>query len=152
MVQKWNRNSFLYVSASLICHSFPIKFSLSRFDAVSSRSAPNHWQDKNSPVALRSTFLKDHLTITNVTVRDAGLYKCRVDYRLEQTTFQGVNLTLVELGTKPEIYQAGNKIDRWLEVREGEIYSLDCRTKGGKPSPMVTWWKGKNLLDETFHR
>ena len=85
-------------------------------------------------------------------MEDAGLYKCRVDYRLEQTTFQGVNLTVVELGSKPVIYYKGKRIERWLEAKEGEKYSLECRTKGGNPSPQVTWWKGKTLLDATFHR
>ena len=83
---------------------------------------------------------------------DAGLYKCRVDYRLEQTTFQGVNLTVVELGSKPVIYHEGKIIERWLEAREGEKYSLECRTTGGNPSPRVTWWKEKTLMDATFHR
>ena len=132
--------------------SILILSSCSSFDAVSLRSAPNHWQDKKSSVAMRSKFLKDYLRIMRVTREDAGLYKCRVDYKLEQTTFQSVNLTVVELGSQPVIYHEGEKIKRWVEAKEGEEFSLECRSKGGNPSPRVTWWRGKDLLDETFYR
>ena len=42
-------------------------------------------------------------------MEDAGVYKCRVDYKREQTTFQGVNLTVVELSSKSVIHQEGGK-------------------------------------------
>ena len=85
-------------------------------------------------------------------MEDAGMYKCRIDYKMEQTSFQNVNFTVVEIPSEPVIQRKGVVVNRWIEVKEGESYNLECNTNGGVPSPKVTWWKERTLIDSSFAR
>ena len=125
---------------------------LYRYDAVSSTAIPTHWKDKMSSFALRSEFQEDHLKILGTKRKDAGLYKCRVDYKLMQTSFQSINLTVITLPSEPIILYNGTVVERWLEVKEGQRLNLECYTRSGSLSPDVTWWSGTQLIDESFER
>ena len=72
-------------------------------DSVDTRDADFHAAEQWSGddiLGQRATFRADRhpsaaLILTNVKLRDEGLYRCRVDFRLAQTRNAHVNLTVI---------------------------------------------------------
>jgi len=83
---------------------------------------------------------------------DAGLYKCRVDFKIQPTTISHVNLTVNTPPGKPVIYEgSGREVRLKLgPYRLGEAVTVKCLVVGGRPSPSVTWWRDHHLVDDTF--
>ncbi|MCL4148666.1 UNVERIFIED_CONTAM: hypothetical protein GTU68_010197, partial [Idotea baltica] len=59
---------------------------------------PKHWWDADllsSRAFFNAQSSPAHLLLRHVTPRDAGLYKCRVDFQREPTRNSRVNLTVI---------------------------------------------------------
>ncbi|XP_011160086.1 hemicentin-2 isoform X1 [Solenopsis invicta] len=89
------------------------------------------------------------LKVTKVTLKDQGVFRCRVDFVDSPTRNFRVNLTLVEQPSKPVIYDAQGREVSGVggPFLEGYNLALICQVSGGKPKPSVTWWKDGELLD-----
>ncbi|XP_076547523.1 motor axon guidance molcule sidestep isoform X3 [Osmia lignaria lignaria] len=89
------------------------------------------------------------LKVTKVTYKDQGIFRCRVDFINSPTRNFRVNLTLVEEPSKPVIYDAQGREVTGVggPFLEGYNLALTCQVAGGRPKPMVTWWKDGKLLD-----
>ena len=116
---------------------------------------PLHWRDPDAQISFRSEF-EPHpstsvLMIKKTQLEDSGLYKCRVDYFLEQTTFQLMNLVVIVPPQKPKIYlDNGLSVMDRLVVKENQSLSLTCESVGGSPLPELTWWKDHHKLDNSY--
>ncbi|XP_033322512.1 neural cell adhesion molecule 2 [Megalopta genalis] len=90
------------------------------------------------------------LEIDPLETSDAGVYRCRVDYKNSPTRNQKVNLTVIVPPSKPTIYTGDGRSLAEVSFNEGSVLSLLCEVIGGSPAPNVTWhFKGK-LLDNTY--
>lgn len=89
------------------------------------------------------------LKVTKVTLKDQGIFRCRVDFMDSPTRNFRVNLTLVERPSKPVIYDAQGREVTGVggPFLEGYSLALTCQVSGGRPKPSVTWWKDGELLD-----
>ncbi|XP_069178551.1 protein turtle homolog A isoform X1 [Procambarus clarkii] len=117
------------------------------------RNGPaTHWKSPDH-LGLRATFeaARNALNILRVQTPDEGIYRCRVDFRINPTLTFISNLSVIVPPRRLLVY-----IDPDTEVRgvvgpflEGETVTLNCRAEGGSPPPSVTWWEGAVLLDMT---
>lgn len=89
------------------------------------------------------------LKVTKVTLKDQGVFRCRVDFVDSPTRNFRVNLTLVEQPNRPVIYDAQGREVTGVggPFLEGYNLALICQVSGGKPKPSVTWWKDGEVLD-----
>merc|ERR1719507_2662786 len=125
------------------------------FNAMNERLEPTHWRDPEENLAVRSVFRattpRSFLFVNNSGLEDAGMYKCRVDYHLEQTSFQLVHLKVLVPPKKPTIFFRSLPItDGRLQVSANDSALLVCESKGGVPQPTLTWWQDNKLLDQSF--
>ncbi|XP_068232123.1 cell adhesion molecule 2-like [Palaemon carinicauda] len=116
----------------------------------------DHWSDikvLGSRATLEVTTSPALLRLTSVRDGDQGLYKCRVDFKLQPTKTTRVNLTVV---TPPEsvsviIHKKDGPSTRVTNIvgpyTEGDILKLTCIAHGGKPRPSVVWFEDTHLLD-----
>ncbi|XP_068894173.1 neural cell adhesion molecule 1 isoform X1 [Tenebrio molitor] len=94
---------------------------------------------------------KARLKIRNVTIHDAGVFRCRVDFDNSPTRNFQVNLTLVEQPSAPRIFDAeGHEIrqdkDAGPFFEDQELF-LECQVRGGNPRPSLIWWYNNTILD-----
>ncbi|XP_057374679.1 nephrin-like isoform X2 [Daphnia carinata] len=119
-------------------------------------SRPRHWSDENV-LGKRAFFSKlqsnrsssGRLMIDNVRETDAGLYRCRVDFKRSPTRNSRVNLTVV---VPPKQMKITN--EKGVDVGdligpfdEGATLILVCIVTGGNPMPEVTWWQEERMID-----
>ncbi|XP_045453018.1 hemicentin-1-like [Melitaea cinxia] len=91
------------------------------------------------------------LLITALRGDDQALYHCRVDFLLAPTRNVGVNLTVIVLPSQPFFLdELGNKVERRIgPYHEGDTLVLSCLVIGGRPPPRISWYSGKDLVDES---
>ena len=100
---------------------------------------PKHWQDPNSMLTSRLQYLPERLVISGVKLSDAGVYKCRVDYYLEQTSFQLVRLKVIVPPEPPNIFYRSKPVaGNTLHVKENMSVILVCESSG---SDLVSSWE-----------
>lgn len=110
------------------------------------------WSDEKI-FSNRAYFLTDkkpiaQLAIDRVHEKDAGIYKCRVDFLIGQTRNTKVNLTVIIPPHKIFITDE-NGITRNSRVGpyyENDDLELNCDVYGGKPLPLVSWYLDKTLI------
>ncbi|XP_064469301.1 nephrin-like isoform X2 [Ornithodoros turicata] len=92
------------------------------------------------------------LQIDPVEEGDAGEYRCRVDFRKGRSINTVINLKVVVPPGDPVILDKNGYRMEGLAGRfnEGEHLRLICEVEGGKPRPVVSWWKDKRLVDNNF--
>ncbi|XP_076366226.1 nephrin-like [Tachypleus tridentatus] len=92
------------------------------------------------------------LKIEPVRENDAGMYRCRVDFRWSRTTYQEAILNVVV--PPKRIFILNMKEERVQgsigPFQEGDTVALTCVVQGGNPIPAVTWWNETDLVDDTF--
>nr|XP_053644578.1 LOW QUALITY PROTEIN: uncharacterized protein LOC128697074 [Cherax quadricarinatus] len=87
------------------------------------------------------------LVLEPTHAHDQGLYTCRVDYRLSPSTTSLVNLTVIITPGPPVVLWGGVGVVGGLgPLGEGERLQVVCRSVGGRPPPVLTWWwRGSKL-------
>ncbi|XP_032799105.2 hemicentin-1 isoform X2 [Daphnia magna] len=119
-------------------------------------SRPRHWSDDNvlgkraffSTVVLQNSS-SGCLMIDNVRESDAGLYRCRVDFKRSPTRNSRVNLTVVVPPKQMKITnEKGVDVDDIIgPFDEDATLILVCIVTGGNPTPEVTWWQEERMID-----
>ncbi|XP_040153573.1 hemicentin-1 isoform X1 [Anopheles arabiensis] len=116
-------------------------------------NSPSHWKD----VAIledRANFKTTReqsravLVISPVQKKDAGIFRCRVDFLLSPTKNSNVNLEIVVPPDVPKIHnEAGVVLPSHAgPYEEGGDLVLICVVTGGNPTPKITWSSnGKTL-------
>ncbi|PZC81801.1 hypothetical protein B5X24_HaOG212015 [Helicoverpa armigera] len=92
------------------------------------------------------------LMVDNVIASDAGVYRCRVDFKNSPTRNLKVNFTVIIPPNRPTIFDAKRR-DRTKLVEpynEGSNVLLICEVEGGKPRPRVTWYLENVVIDDSF--
>ncbi|KAI9551455.1 hypothetical protein GHT06_021788 [Daphnia sinensis] len=110
-------------------------------------SRPRHWSDDNvlgkraffSTVVLQNNYSSSGcLMIDNVRESDAGLYRCRVDFKRSPTRNSRVNLTVVD----EDHERKGVDVDDIIgPFDEDATLILVCIVTG------VTWWQEERMID-----
>ncbi|CAB0044186.1 unnamed protein product [Trichogramma brassicae] len=96
---------------------------------------------------------KAELFIDQLAPEDAGIYRCRLDYRNSPTVNQRVNLTVIVPPQEPTIYTSGRRpAENLPPLDEGGELHLVCESQGGWPAPRLTWYRDGRLIDETYTR
>ena len=101
----------------------------------------------SAPAALR---------VTGVSLEDAGVFRCRVDFRKSQTRNSLVNVSLIVPATPPVITDArtGRAITPGGVAGpfdEGVSLNLACRATHGTPLPSLVWYSmDGDVVDDTF--
>ncbi|XP_015921092.1 neural cell adhesion molecule 2 [Parasteatoda tepidariorum] len=92
------------------------------------------------------------LEISGISPEDEGEYRCRVDFRKAQTRNYQIAVKVLIPPGKPEIKDELGKALQGVirSYNEGDTLYLICESKGGKPTPVLTWWRGPLLIDDTF--
>ena len=114
---------------------------------------PKHWRDPESHFSSRTSYRPDPpkslLTINNSELADGGRYKCRVDYHLEQTSFQLIDLIVIVPPEKPKIFYKSEPVEsNRIHVKENQSLSLICESKG-KESKI---FKSENELERRIKK
>ncbi|XP_024886756.1 neural cell adhesion molecule 2-like [Temnothorax curvispinosus] len=109
------------------------------------------WSD-DSVFSHRAYFMLDkqpaQLGVENTREEDAGIYRCRVDFQIGQTRNSKVNLTVIVPPRKITIVDE-NENGRGTTVgpyMEGDNLRLFCDVRGGKPVPMVSWYRNDRFV------
>ncbi|XP_054746444.1 hemicentin-1 [Anastrepha obliqua] len=105
---------------------------------------PSHWRDEEvleDRAVFRTHKEPAELIINPVKEKDAGNFRCRVDFKLSQTRNSNVNLEVVVPPQQPTIF---NERHLRIESRagpyeEGGSLEVTCVVYGGSPPPTVTW-------------
>ncbi|XP_046630954.1 neural cell adhesion molecule 2-like isoform X2 [Daphnia pulicaria] len=119
---------------------------------------PRHWSDDNvlgkraffSTVLMQNNYSSSGcLMIDNVRESDAGLYRCRVDFKRSPTRNSRVNLTVVVPPKQMKITtEKGVDVDDIIgPFDEDATLILVCIVTGGNPTPEVTWWQEERMID-----
>lgn len=92
------------------------------------------------------------LQIDPVEEADAGEYRCRVDFRRGRSINTVIHLNVIVPPGDPIIVDEDGRRMEGLVGRfnEGENLRLVCQVQGGKPRPVVTWWRDKRLVDDNY--
>ncbi|KAI1278420.1 Neural cell adhesion molecule 1 [Halotydeus destructor] len=91
--------------------------------------------------------------LSSIGREDDGLYKCRVDYRRGRTMHTSTVLSVV---VPPERLYIMDEVQRELKnskagpFEEGSNLVLKCRAEGGRPPPLLYWFKDGAQIDDTF--
>uniref|UniRef100_A0A2H8TFI4 Nephrin n=1 Tax=Melanaphis sacchari TaxID=742174 RepID=A0A2H8TFI4_9HEMI len=110
----------------------------------------SHWKDESLEGRSHFRMLSEPamLTIDNVSEMDAGIYRCRVDFRKSPTRNSRLNLTVIVPPQKPVILsEYHEEIEHTGPFYEGDRVKLTCMVSGGRPEPKVRWWRGETLMD-----
>ncbi|XP_055849963.1 hemicentin-1 isoform X2 [Episyrphus balteatus] len=105
---------------------------------------PSHWRDEEvleDRAVFRTHKEPAELIINPVKEKDAGNFRCRVDFKLSQTRNSNVNLEVVVPPQQPNIFNERRvRIDsRAGPYEEGGSLEVTCVVYGGVPAPTVTW-------------
>ncbi|XP_077562537.1 neural cell adhesion molecule 1-like isoform X2 [Haemaphysalis longicornis] len=117
-------------------------------DQARQSSGPGLEQRAHFNMANQPAFLQ----IDPVEETDAGEYRCRVDFRRGRSINTVINLNVIVPPGDPVILDEDGRRMEGLVGRfnEGENLRLVCQVEGGKPRPVVTWWRDKRLVDANY--
>lgn len=116
--------------------------------------SPSHW--KNLDVVQQRAYFRTEtepasLALSGVEERDAGHYRCRVDFKASPTRNTKVRLVVVVPPSKPTVVDSsGHRVEGSTRpYEEGQSLELTCLVHGGRPAPTLSWWRGSQLLEST---
>ncbi|XP_022907185.1 neural cell adhesion molecule 2-like [Onthophagus taurus] len=104
------------------------------------------WSDENV-FSNRAFFMPEkqpaELGVDHIRETDQGVYRCRVDFIRAQTRNSKVNLTVIVPPKKIVIAdESGNELTSVVgPFSEGSSFTVKCDVFGGKPAPIVTWFR-----------
>ncbi|XP_028031278.1 hemicentin-1 [Bombyx mandarina] len=122
-----------------------------------SQSQPKLWSSPTvfaNRAFFRGTATPAVLMLDNVMATDAGVYRCRVDFKNSPTRNLKVNFTVIMPPNRPTIFDAKRR-DRTKLVEpynEGANVLLICEVEGGNPRPRVTWYLENTVIDDSFEQ
>nr|XP_046911840.1 uncharacterized protein LOC124492875 [Dermatophagoides farinae] len=92
------------------------------------------------------------LIIDSLKIEDAGEYRCRVDFRRSPSEHRSILLDVLippkEVIIMDEFGQRLN--DPISPFNEGAHLNLICEAEGGKPRPLLYWYRNDQLLDNQW--
>ncbi|CAG2165676.1 unnamed protein product, partial [Oppiella nova] len=104
-----------------------------------------------SRAVFNITYPMSYLRIKPVLSNDSGEYRCRVDYRRARTINRILKLNVIVPASKVVIVVDGNRIsDIAGPFNEDSSVNLTCDSDGGNPPPVVKWWRGSTIADESY--
>ncbi|KAG7305687.1 hypothetical protein JYU34_009801 [Plutella xylostella] len=108
-----------------------------------------HWSEE--AMSERARWLgspTSALLVRSVEARDRAIYRCRVDFQVSPTRNYRIALDVIELPSKPVIFdEFGKEIDGVAgPYSEGGSFRLTCSVNGGNPTPRVQWLQGDAVL------
>lgn len=112
----------------------------------------HRWSDENV-FSNRAYFMHERhpaeLGVDHIRETDAGIYRCRVDFKFAQTRNSRVNLTVIVPPTKIVILDESGLERRSVvgPYAEGADMLLRCEVFGGKPKPTVVWYRNRELIN-----
>ncbi|XP_022245158.1 nephrin-like isoform X2 [Limulus polyphemus] len=108
----------------------------------------------SSRTSLNITARSASLVIQPVTEDDAGEYRCRVDYQRGRTSHRKLNVSIIVPPKDIYIRYGDHRYEggRIGPFDEGSYLNLTCEAVGGNPPPIVSWWSGSILIDDTYWR
>ena len=126
------------------------------YDArTSDRLAPKHWSEEEprgfgGRARLVISPHPAQLVVSTVRASDAGLYRCRVDFKSSQTRNSMVTLSIISPPTEVKINYHGQQVvgPAVGPVTEGTTVSLTC-VSSGSPGPSLAWYRDGLLVDAT---
>ncbi|XP_026315203.1 hemicentin-1-like [Hyposmocoma kahamanoa] len=103
---------------------------------------------------FRSAATPAVLLVDSVQSSDAGIYRCRVDFKNSPTRNMKLNFTVITPPDRPTILDAKTHDQtRLLEpYNEGDTIELICETHGGDPPPRLTWFLENTVIDDSFEQ
>ncbi|CAB0033445.1 unnamed protein product, partial [Trichogramma brassicae] len=117
---------------------------------------PNQWMVEylNQRAYFQTRKYPATLNINHVQEDDEGEYRCRVDFLKSPTRNSRVKLDIIIPPARPNIVNEQGKTVGTLAgpYVEGGDMKLSCSVSGGRPEPVVRWWRGEMLLDATVAR
>ncbi|CAG2115320.1 unnamed protein product, partial [Medioppia subpectinata] len=98
------------------------------------------------------TYPMAYMRINPVKANDGGEYRCRVDFRRARTVNRILKLNVIVPVSKVVVFDdAGNRIsDIAGPFNEDSSVNLTCDSEGGNPPPVVKWWRGSSIADESY--
>uniref|UniRef100_T1K7M0 Ig-like domain-containing protein n=1 Tax=Tetranychus urticae TaxID=32264 RepID=T1K7M0_TETUR len=95
-----------------------------------------------------------YLRLEPITEQDTGEYRCRVDFKRGRTINQNIFLNVIVPITKVIIYDDDKNIIKDVAgpFNEDSWVNLTCQSDRGNPPARVTWWKGSDLIDDSYHQ
>ena len=125
------------------------------FDARSSAELEphnHHWSEEEprglgSRASLVTSPHPAQLVIVGVKESDAGVYRCRVDFKTSQTRNSFVTLAIIQPPLVVNITHNNVLVEGSIgPVNEGESLTMLCQAKGSPP-PTLTWYRNNILVD-----
>ncbi|XP_040357971.1 hemicentin-1 [Ixodes scapularis] len=94
------------------------------------------------------------LSVDRLRYSDNGTYVCAVDFKKDWTRRLTTHLVVIVPPKQPLILdENGTAIENMTRpYLEGDDLTLTCDVYDGKPEPMVTWWRGAELLQQVLSR
>ncbi|XP_065167952.1 nephrin isoform X2 [Atheta coriaria] len=121
------------------------------YDTRTSSNQAHRWQDSSldSRAFFRTLTEPSTLSIDNIGEKEEGEYRCRIDYLRSPTKNLRVKLTVIVPPQKPKIFdEKGKEVEtRAGPYEEGGDMKLSCIVTGGKPEPIIKWWRGEKLIE-----
>ncbi|CAG9792226.1 unnamed protein product [Diatraea saccharalis] len=108
-----------------------------------------HWtNDAFSDRAQWLSLPTSSLRLRDVQSRDRATYRCRVDFQVSPTKNYKISLDVIELPSKPVIFNEYGKEISGIAgpYNEGGGFKLICSVNGGNPTPRVQWLQGDTIL------
>ncbi|XP_061722013.1 nephrin-like [Cydia pomonella] len=94
------------------------------------------------------------LLVEAVAASDAGMYRCRVDFKNSPTRNMRLNFTVITPPNRPTIVDTKTKDQTRLlqPYNEGDTLELSCETYGGDPRPRLTWYLENTVIDDSYEQ
>ncbi|XP_038213680.1 nephrin-like isoform X2 [Zerene cesonia] len=108
-----------------------------------------HWSDDTFGERARWVGLPtSSLHVRDIQSRDRAIYRCRVDFQVSPTRNYRIALDVIELPSKPVIFDEFGKEITGVAgpYNEGGDFKLICSVTGGNPIPRVQWLQGETVL------
>ncbi|XP_075982640.1 neural cell adhesion molecule 2-like isoform X1 [Anticarsia gemmatalis] len=120
-------------------------------------SQPKLWSSASgfgTRAYFRSAATPAVLFVDSVVSTDAGVYRCRVDFKNSPTRNLRVNFTVITPPNRPTIMDAKTRSHtRLLEpYNEGDTLELVCECFGGDPRPRLTWYLENTVIDDSYEQ